>query len=34
VTPESIPLTAFSILLSRLKGDLVAQTRAQFQWSG
>jgi [FeFe] hydrogenase H-cluster maturation GTPase HydF len=27
-TPESIPLTAFSILLSRLKGDLVAQTRA------
>jgi [FeFe] hydrogenase H-cluster maturation GTPase HydF len=28
VTPESIPLTAFSILLSRLKGDLVAQTRA------
>lgn len=28
VTPESIPLTAFSILLSRLKGDLVAQTKA------
>jgi [FeFe] hydrogenase H-cluster maturation GTPase HydF len=28
ITPESIPLTAFSILLSRLKGDLVAQTRA------
>lgn len=28
VTPESIQLTAFSILLSRLKGDLVAQTRA------
>ncbi|MGD0097802.1 MAG: [FeFe] hydrogenase H-cluster maturation GTPase HydF [Terracidiphilus sp.] len=28
VTPESIPLTAFSILLSRLKGNLVAQTRA------
>src|SRR6185503_10852326 len=28
VTPESVPLTAFSILLSRLKGDLVAQTRA------
>jgi [FeFe] hydrogenase H-cluster maturation GTPase HydF len=28
VTPNSIPLTAFSILLSRLKGDLVAQTRA------
>jgi [FeFe] hydrogenase H-cluster maturation GTPase HydF len=28
VTPDSIPLTAFSILLSRLKGDLVAQTRA------
>jgi [FeFe] hydrogenase H-cluster maturation GTPase HydF len=27
-TPHSIPLTAFSILLSRLKGDLVAQTRA------
>jgi [FeFe] hydrogenase H-cluster maturation GTPase HydF len=26
-TPDSIPLTAFSILLSRLKGDLVAQTR-------
>jgi [FeFe] hydrogenase H-cluster maturation GTPase HydF len=28
VTPKSVPLTAFSILLSRLKGDLVAQTRA------
>jgi [FeFe] hydrogenase H-cluster maturation GTPase HydF len=28
VTPDSIPLTAFSILLSRLKGDLIAQTRA------
>ncbi len=28
VTPDSIPLTAFSILLSRLKGDLVAQTTA------
>jgi [FeFe] hydrogenase H-cluster maturation GTPase HydF len=28
VTPDSIPLTAFSILLSRLKGDLVEQTRA------
>jgi [FeFe] hydrogenase H-cluster maturation GTPase HydF len=28
VTPESVPLTAFSILLSRLKGDLVAQARA------
>ncbi len=28
VTPDSIPLTSFSILLSRLKGDLVAQTRA------
>ena len=28
ITPNSIPLTAFSILLSRLKGDLVAQTRA------
>jgi [FeFe] hydrogenase H-cluster maturation GTPase HydF len=27
-TPDSVPLTAFSILLSRLKGDLVAQTRA------
>jgi [FeFe] hydrogenase H-cluster maturation GTPase HydF len=26
-TPDSVPLTAFSILLSRLKGDLVAQTR-------
>jgi [FeFe] hydrogenase H-cluster maturation GTPase HydF len=28
MTPDTIPLTAFSILLSRLKGDLVAQTRA------
>lgn len=28
VTPESIPLTAFSVLFSRLKGDLVAQSRA------
>jgi [FeFe] hydrogenase H-cluster maturation GTPase HydF len=28
ITPESVPLTAFSILLSRLKGDLVAQTKA------
>jgi [FeFe] hydrogenase H-cluster maturation GTPase HydF len=28
ITPPSVPLTAFSILLSRLKGDLVAQTRA------
>jgi len=28
VTPESVPLTAFSILLSRLKGDLIVQTRA------
>ena len=28
VTPSEVPLTAFSILLSRLKGDLVAQTRA------
>jgi [FeFe] hydrogenase H-cluster maturation GTPase HydF len=28
ITPDSIPLTAFSILMSRLKGDLVAQTRA------
>ncbi|HEY1986750.1 MAG TPA: [FeFe] hydrogenase H-cluster maturation GTPase HydF [Terracidiphilus sp.] len=27
-TPDHIPLTAFSILLSRLKGDLVAQTTA------
>ena len=27
-TPDSVPLTAFSILLSRLKGDLVAQTKA------
>lgn len=28
LTPQSVPLTAFSILLSRLKGDLVAQTQA------
>ncbi len=28
MTPESIPLTAFSILFSRLKGDLVEQARA------
>jgi len=28
IVPNSIPLTAFSILLARLKGDLVAQTRA------
>ena len=28
VTPEDVPLTAFSILMSRLKGDLVAQARA------
>jgi [FeFe] hydrogenase H-cluster maturation GTPase HydF len=28
LTPESVPLTAFSILLSRLKGDLVVQTQA------
>jgi len=28
LTPASVPLTAFSILLSRLKGDLVAQTKA------
>lgn len=28
ITPDSVPLTAFSILLSRLKGDLVAQTQA------
>jgi [FeFe] hydrogenase H-cluster maturation GTPase HydF len=28
LTPKAVPLTAFSILLSRLKGDLVAQTRA------
>jgi [FeFe] hydrogenase H-cluster maturation GTPase HydF len=27
-TPEDVPLTAFSILFSRLKGDLVRQTRA------
>ena len=27
VTPDSIPLTAFSILMARLKGDLVEQTR-------
>ncbi|MGO8757946.1 MAG: [FeFe] hydrogenase H-cluster maturation GTPase HydF [Terracidiphilus sp.] len=28
MTPGTVPMTAFSILLSRLKGDLVAQTRA------
>jgi len=28
VTPIDVPLTAFSILMSRLKGDLAAQTRA------
>ena len=28
VTPDSVPVTAFSILLSRLKGDLTAQTEA------
>jgi [FeFe] hydrogenase H-cluster maturation GTPase HydF len=28
VTPDSVPLTAFSILFSRLKGDLVVQARA------
>jgi [FeFe] hydrogenase H-cluster maturation GTPase HydF len=28
ITPASVPLTAFSILFARLKGDLVAQTRA------
>jgi [FeFe] hydrogenase H-cluster maturation GTPase HydF len=28
LTPESVPVTAFSILLSRLKGDLTAQTKA------
>jgi len=28
LTPQAVPLTAFSILLSRLKGDLPAQTRA------
>ena len=28
LTPAAVPMTAFSILLSRLKGDLVAQTRA------
>jgi [FeFe] hydrogenase H-cluster maturation GTPase HydF len=27
-TPDSVPLTAFSILLSRLKGDLVEQAKA------
>ena len=27
-TPDTVPLTAFSILMSRLKGDLVAQTKA------
>lgn len=30
VTPSSVPLTAFSILFARLKGDLVAQTKAAF----
>jgi [FeFe] hydrogenase H-cluster maturation GTPase HydF len=28
ITPASVPLTAFSILFSRLKGDLIAQTKA------
>ena len=28
ITPSAVPLTAFSILLSRLKGDLIAQTEA------
>jgi [FeFe] hydrogenase H-cluster maturation GTPase HydF len=28
LTPDTVPVTAFSILLSRLKGDLVAQTQA------
>jgi [FeFe] hydrogenase H-cluster maturation GTPase HydF len=28
LTPEAVPLTAFSILLSRLKGDLIEQTQA------
>jgi [FeFe] hydrogenase H-cluster maturation GTPase HydF len=28
ITPESVPLTAFSILFSRLKGDLTAQAQA------
>lgn len=28
LTPREIPLTAFSILWSRLKGDLISQTRA------
>ena len=28
LTPGTVPVTAFSVLLSRLKGDLVAQTRA------
>jgi hydrogenase maturation GTPase HydF len=27
-TPENVPITAFSILLSRLKGDLAAQAKA------
>lgn len=27
-TPDNVPVTAFSILLSRLKGDLTAQTKA------
>jgi len=28
LTPGAVPITAFSILLSRLKGDLIAQTEA------
>jgi [FeFe] hydrogenase H-cluster maturation GTPase HydF len=28
ITPDSVPVTAFSILLSRLKGDLAAQAKA------
>jgi [FeFe] hydrogenase H-cluster maturation GTPase HydF len=28
VTPTSVPITAFSILMSRLKGDITAQTKA------
>jgi [FeFe] hydrogenase H-cluster maturation GTPase HydF len=28
MTPDNVPVTAFSILLSRLKGDLVVQTKA------
>jgi [FeFe] hydrogenase H-cluster maturation GTPase HydF len=28
LTPPNVPITAFSILLSRLKGDLIAQTKA------